>query len=231
MPDRPDPDDIGEYLISARSFEEYTAMFALTPEDLEGRILDCPGGGSGFTAGANAAGAKATAADPVYARPPEVLAAHVLHETERGSAHTIAGSDRYVWDYYGDAAGHLHVRAASALVFGRDLLAHPERYVAGSLPDLPFDDGEFDLVLSSHFLFTYADRLDARDHRLALIELLRVARGEVRIFPLLDLGGHSQQALLQQVIGELTGLGVRCTIRRSDYEFQRGGNEMLVLAR
>jgi methyltransferase family protein len=231
MSAQPDPDDIGEYLISARSFDEYVAMFALTPDDLTGRVLDCPGGGSGFTAGANAAGARATAADPVYAQPPEDLARHVLQETDRGSAHTIAGSDRYVWDYYGDAASHRKIREASARAFGRDLLAHSDRYVPAALPDLPFGDGEFDLVLSSHFLFTYADRLDAGDHRAALIELLRVCRGEVRVFPLLDLGGHSQEALLRQVIAELTELGIACTLRRTDYEFQRGGNEMLVLAR
>lgn len=31
-------------LVSARSFDEYRAMFALTDRDLDQRILDCPGG-------------------------------------------------------------------------------------------------------------------------------------------------------------------------------------------
>ena len=58
-----------------------------------------------------------------------------------------------------------------------------------SLPRLPFPGGRFDLVLSSHFLFTYADRLDLEFHRAALRELHRVARREVRVFPLLEQGG------------------------------------------
>ena len=33
--------------------------------------------------------------------------------------------------------------------------------MTAALPDLPFPDDAFDLVLSSHLLFTYADRLDA----------------------------------------------------------------------
>jgi hypothetical protein len=47
----PDPDNVGDYLISARSFEEYRAMFAITDAGLTGAVLDCPGGGSSFTAG------------------------------------------------------------------------------------------------------------------------------------------------------------------------------------
>ncbi len=223
---RPDPDNVGGYLISARSFDEYRAMFALADGDLSGSALDCPGGASSFTACANRAGASAIAADPVYARPRHSLAGLVMAEVERGSAHTVAGADRYVWDFYGDPGGHTRVRRASAEAFSRDLIAHPARYVPASLPRLPFPAGRFDLVLSSHFLFTYADRLDLEFHRAALRELHRVARREVRVFPLLEQGGRPVPALLS---GLLATLGIPHRIRRVGYEFQRGGNEMLVL--
>lgn len=94
------------------------------------------------------------------------------------------------------------------------------------LPRLPFPDGQFDLVLSSHFLFTYADRLDLEFHGAALRELHRVARREVRVFPLLEQGGRPVPALLS---GLLATLGIPHRIQRVGYEFQRGGNEMLVL--
>jgi hypothetical protein len=81
-------------------------------------------------------------------------------------------------------------------------------------------------VLSSHFLFTYADRLDARFHVAALRELYRVARGEVRAFPLLEQGGRAVLGLLGAVLAELD---LPCCVRPVDYEFQRGGNQMLVL--
>jgi hypothetical protein len=221
-----DPDNVGDYLVSARSFDEYRAMFALADHDFSGSVLDCPGGASSFTAGANQAGASAIAADPVYARPRPALAALVLAEVERGSAHTRAGADRYVWDFYGDPGGHERVRRASAEAFAGDLTAHPARYVTASLPHLPFPDRHFDLVLSSHFLFTYADRLDLDFHRTALLELHRVARREVRVFPLLEQGGRPVPALLS---GLLETLGVPHRIQRVGYEFQQGGNEMLVL--
>ncbi|MDR1999119.1 MAG: hypothetical protein LBQ06_04145, partial [Frankiaceae bacterium] len=54
-----EPDNIGEYLISARSFAEYRAMFDIADADLRGSILDCPGGGSDFTARARELGAAA----------------------------------------------------------------------------------------------------------------------------------------------------------------------------
>jgi hypothetical protein len=92
---QPDPDNVGDYLISARSFDEYRAMFALAGSDLSGAVLDCPGGGSSFTACANQAGGSAIAADPAYARPRHSLPALVMAEVERGSAHTAAGADRY----------------------------------------------------------------------------------------------------------------------------------------
>ena len=107
---QPDPDNVGSYLITARSFDEYRAMFAHAGSDLSGSVLDCPGGASSFTACANQAGASTIAADPVYARPRHSLAALVMAEVERGSAHTTAGADRYVWDFYGDPRGHASVR-------------------------------------------------------------------------------------------------------------------------
>jgi len=222
----PDPDNVGDYLISARSFEEYRAMFAITDADLAGAVLDCPGGGSSFTARASAAGVAALAADPVYARPAEPVGRLAVAETRRGSLHSAAGADRYVWDFYGGIDGHAAIRRASAEIFADDIVAHPGRYVAAALPELPFADDQFDLVLSSHFLFTYADRLDARFHLAALRELYRVARGEVRIFPLVEQGGRALPDLVGTVLGEL---GIPYRIRQVDYEFQRGGDQMLVL--
>lgn len=102
----------------------------------------------------------------------------------------------------------------------------PARYVPAALPALPFPDQSFDLVLSSHFLFTYADRLDLEFHRAALSELHRVARGEVRVFPLLEQGGRPVLDLLSRL---LATPGIPYRVQRVGYEFQRGGNEMLVL--
>ena len=111
-----DPDNVGDYLISSRSFAEYEAMFMLTEGDLQGRLLDCPGGASSFTAHASALGALVTAVDPVYAMPMPALQGLVRGESDRGSAHTAAGVDRYRWDFYGDLEGHREMRKQSAAI-------------------------------------------------------------------------------------------------------------------
>ena len=218
-------DSIGEYLVSARSFDEYRAMFALTDADLSGSVLDCPGGGSGFTAGAAARGCAVVAVDPVYAHPHELLTARLRDELDRGRIWASTHADRYVWDFYGGVDGHTRTRAVAAREFLADRAAHPERYRAAALPDLPFSDASFDLVLSSHLLFTYADRLDVAFHRAALRELVRVCRREVRVFPLLDQNGRATPELIDDIAAQ----GISHEIRPVPYEFQRGGDRMLVL--
>src|SRR4051794_31102616 len=100
-------------------------MFDLDESSLPETILDCPGGGSSFTAGASARGAAAIALDPVYAMPAAELARVVIAETHRGTAHSVAGADRYNWAFYGGPAGHRAMRQAAAEVFAADLAAHP----------------------------------------------------------------------------------------------------------
>ncbi|MGY1705881.1 methyltransferase domain-containing protein [Geodermatophilus sp. SYSU D00697] len=222
---------IGEYLVSARSFEEYRAMFGLTDADLAGRVLDCPGGGAGFTAVARARGTDAVAVDPVYATPPAALGARLAGELERGRAWAQAHADRYVWDFHGDPAGHARLRAEAARAFTADRAATPGRYVCAALPALPFRDGAFDLVLSSHLLFTYADRLDRAFHRAAALELVRVSRGQVRVYPLVDQAGRPLPGLLDGLVADLAAAGVAAEVQDVGYEFQRGARSLLRLTR
>ena len=132
MTSHPDADNVGDYLISSRSFDEYQAMFMLTKRDLCGRILDCPGGGSSFAVQASDLGARVTAVDPVYAIATSALQELVMEEPDRGSAHTVAGIDRYLWDFYGDIEGHRGMRKRSAALFAHDVEEHPERYLPAS---------------------------------------------------------------------------------------------------
>ena len=49
------PRGLGDIIITSRGFDEYRAMFDLADVALAGlEILDCPGGASGFPAGARA---------------------------------------------------------------------------------------------------------------------------------------------------------------------------------
>jgi hypothetical protein len=233
MPTQANPSglpNIGRTLVSARSFDEYVAMFDLTAEDLGGSILDCPGGAASFAAEARARGGAVVAVDPVYAASRPWLVDHAVEEAVRGNRHTGTSVDSFVWTFFADLTDHLRRRTTSARLFGVDLIANPSTYVAGSLPRLPFADSSFDLVLSSHLLFLYADRLSADFHVAAVCEMVRVARRGVRLFPLISDSGVDVSPTVQAVIDAVASLGWSLTIEPSNYEFQKGGDQMLVIA-
>ena len=48
---------------------------------------------------------------------------------------------------------------------------------------MPFANGEFDLTLVSYLLFAYQDRFDYEFHRDSILEIMRVTRGEARVYP------------------------------------------------
>jgi hypothetical protein len=223
--------NIGATLVSARSFDEYVAMFGLDAADLRQSILDCPGGAASFCAEARDRGLDVTAVDPVYAADVDWLSGHAVDEAIRGNRHTATSLHAYVWTFFADINDHRERRVRAAAAFGRHLRSAPSSYLAGALPRLPFRDGAFDLVLSSHLLFLYADRLDEQFHHDAVRDLLRVARREVRIFPVTSDQGVATEQLLSSVCRRLRDDGVQCEIRPSEYEFQRGGNQILIIHR
>ena len=206
-------------------------MFALTDTDLSRRILDCPGGASSATAEINVAGGDATAVDPVYRRglTAAELGTLAQAETDRGNAYVRKHPEQYRWAFFDNAGHHHRSRSRAGRLFARDFHDHPDRYVPGELPRLPFPDATFDLVLSSHLLFSYADRLTPVFHHHAVVELVRLARNEVRIFPLVAMGSILYQ--LDDLLGTLRATGIDSRIVPVDYEFQAGGNEMLVCRR
>ncbi|WP_229740379.1 methyltransferase domain-containing protein [Nocardia rhizosphaerihabitans] len=225
-----DGEVLGEFLVSARSLAEYRAMFHLSDDDLTGRrILDCPGGAASFTAEASTLGAAVTAVDPIYARSTTELSVDAVTENDRAVAWAAANAHRYRWDWYGSPAGHAAIRRGAARRFADDVRAEPHRYIAASLPELPFPDGSFDLTLSSHLLFSYADRLDADFHLSALLELSRVTEGEARLYPLLDYTGAPLDDLIDHLRTELHDKGIPTALRKTHYEFHHGADTMLVL--
>ncbi|MFD4397437.1 class I SAM-dependent methyltransferase [Kitasatospora sp. NPDC058478] len=219
-------------LVSARSFDEYRAMFALTDGDLAPgrRILDCPGGAAAFTAEAGRRGIDAVAVDREYAHHREDLGVLVERETRHKRDQLVREAPEFVWTWYGDPDRLTRQWIANARDFQADIAARPDRYVAGSLPELPFADDSFDLVLSSHLLFSYGNRLDGDFHLAALLELARIARREVRLFPVMVYDTGVRYGELDGLRQHLDALGIPSHVERVDYEFQPGDNELLVLS-
>ncbi|MBC6461090.1 hypothetical protein [Actinomadura sp. HBU206391] len=215
-------------ILTSRSYDEYRSMFDLTDGDLTGVTLDCAGGAAGFVAGAAAGGAEALAADPLYASGALALAERLPVDLAKGYDMISANRERFVWDWYGSVDRHREIRRAAGADFIADLRRRPGRYLAGGLPHLPLADACVDLVLCSHLLFTWARRFDHDWHRTAILEMCRVSRGEVRIFPLVNMGDGEPVDFLDRLRADLETLdGVPSECVRVPYEFQRGADRML----
>lgn len=215
-------------LVTSRSYDEYVAMFDLTPQDLAGSILDCSAGVAGFAAAAGARGTAVVAVDPAYGLAREDLARLGREDLERGTAITGDHPDRFTFAWYGAPERRVHMRNRALAQFLLDVVTHPTRYVAGQLPQLPFRDRSFDLAVCSHLLFTWADQLGLEWHVAALAELSRVAR-EVRVFPTVVQGAGEPVPFWDDLMSELSRSGLRIERRRVPYEFQVGADTMLVL--
>lgn len=223
-----------------RSLAEYIRMFDLSDTDQRCKILDCGGGPASFNSEMTQLGYAVTSCDPGYA----VTSCDPVYQFEiEAISQRVAATypiiiqgvranlEHYVWHEMRSPEQLGAVRMAAMTEFLADfpLGLQVQRYRPAALPNLPFADGSFDLALCSHLLFTYAEQLDLDFHLQAIAEMGRVAR-EVRIFPLLTLAG-APYPNLDAVIGYFRTKGDAIAIHPVPYEFQRGGNQMLVINR
>jgi len=218
-----------DFLTIGRTFAEYRRMFDLRAEDFAGReLLDCGGGAGAFTATAAELAQRAVAVDPIFGPPPDAIEPGLEEAIASNVAQLREKRDLFVWEFYGDVDTRERYLRAAAERFLADYAAHPERYVAGALPDLPLADDAVDLALVSNLLFVYDDRLDRAFHEAALRELARVAREAVRVFPLHSLD-RTRSEFVDPVADALRADGHSVAFREVPYEFQPGATETLVV--
>ncbi len=212
-----------------RSYDEYVAMFGLTEADLKFRILGCGDGPAGFNSGLTKRGGHVISVDPIYVFEAAQIRSRISETYETVMAQMRENQSNYAWGAISSVEKLGRVRMAAMETFLSDYMAgkNEGRYIAGELPSLPFESGSFDIALSSHFLFLYSTHLTAGFHLQAMREMLRVAR-EVRVFPLLTLDG-APSPHLSFVTESLIAQGFGVEVKRVPYEFQRGGNEMLLI--
>ncbi len=210
-----------------RSFDEYRRMFSLSDTDLRLNILGCGDGPAGFNAEATRRGDNVISCDPIYQFTTVELRGRIAATYDQILAQTRENPDEFVWTTITsvEELGRVRMEAMRTFLDDFDAGKAEGRYVEAGLPSLPFTDAAFDLALCSHFLFLYAEQLGEDFHRAAITELCRVAR-EVRIFPLLALGGKPSP-YVNLVADQARAAGHDVVIERVPYEFQRGGNEMM----
>jgi hypothetical protein len=137
--------------------------------------------------------------------------------------------DKFVWSNIKniDELGRVRLSAMKEFLNDFEKGKIDNRYIFAELPNLPFNNRQFDLALSSHFLFLYSDNLSLDFHTQSIAEMLRVAK-EVRIFPLLDMNAN-ESPYAENVINTFNKKGYSVDRVKVDYEFQKGGNKMLVI--
>ena len=215
-----------------RSFDEYRHMFALSDDDLGRRILGCGDGPASFNAEATRRGCRVISCDPLYALTRSQIEARIAATYAQVLTQTRLNAHEFVWgngikDV--DELGQVRMAAMQTFLGDYDTGTRDGRYVNAALPSLPFADAAFELAVCSHFLFLYSAQLDEAFHLGAMREMCRVA-AEVRIFPLLELGGEPSP-FADLCAADLREAGCDVTIEGVPYEFRRGGNQMLRVRR
>lgn len=213
--------------IWGRSAEEYIRMFNLTSKDLELKILDCAGGPASFNTEMTHRGCKVVSCDPVYKLTLNEIAQRIQEAYQAIINVVRENLNSFVWQDIQSPNQFVETRIKAMHRFIDDfgLGVRQRRYVTGGLPTLPFADGEFDLALCSHFLFTYSEHFSEEFHLASILEMCRVAK-QTRIFPLLNTSGEPS-LFLQPVIDKLSKQGYTVQILSVPYEFQKGGNRLL----
>lgn len=214
-----------------RSFQEYVSMFNLTFDDLDKSILSCGDGPASFNSTMKKSGKTVVSIDPLYNLNRRTIEKKIEETYETVMGQTKDNEDKFVWSTVKDVEELGNIRMTSMREFLSDYETGKieNRYIPAELPYLPFENNQFELALSSHFLFLYTENLSLDFHMNSIDEMLRVSE-EVRIFPLLDMNAVPS-IYLPYVVESLTKKGCKVEKIGVNYEFQKGGNFMLKITK
>ncbi len=211
-----------------RSLDEYQKLFNLTDGELTKRILSVAEGPASFNAEMMQREHSVISLDPLYRFSAEEIEQQFYDVVDDIIQQVKARPENWVWSYHQSPEDLRRNREKALVCFVKDyeLGKQQGRYRIGQLPQLSeIEDQSYDLALCSHFLFLYSDHVDCEFHQAAIQEMLRVAT-EIRVFPLLTLS-LKKSFYVEPVVQTLRSSGFEVRIEKVDYEFQRGGNQML----
>lgn len=219
--------DLDRVVLLGRTFEEYVRFFALNLDDLRGKaILDVAAGVSSFCAEAKELGLNVTAMDRIYELPWEKIQQRCVLDLDFVSK-AIGNLNVYRWDFYKSPERLRQLRERAYQKFLADYTTgQGTRYVFGELPRLPFADKQFDLVLVSYLLLVYEDQFSYDFHRNSILEILRVAAGEARIYPLVTFEAQRSK-YLDRLKSDPELRPLRFEEVATDFEFLANSNSFL----
>lgn len=211
-----------------RNMAEYRSMFQLDDNDRYRKIAGFGDGPASFNYEASRQGYSVTSFDPVYQFSKEALQRRIEEVRVTVMEQVKENADNYVWENIKSPDELERIRMSAMELFLADYEKGREekRYIYHELPNrIPFGDDTFDIGLSSHFLLMYT-LLGYEFHIQSIQEMLRVCK-EVRIFPIVDLDAQ-KTSLIEAVIGHFKE-NYFVEVRKTNYEFQKGDNKVLII--
>ncbi|HHB75407.1 MAG TPA: SAM-dependent methyltransferase [Desulfobulbus sp.] len=221
--------ELSQIIPWGRSYQEYRDMFLLTDKDRTRTILGCGDGPASFNAELSRAGGSVVSVDPIYRFSKEKIHQCIAEAYPQVMTQLSLNFSDYLWTKLGgvEELGRLRMQAMELFLSDYEMGKKTGRYLAASLPTLPFMDNSFDLALCSHYLFLYSAHIKSARHKASVLELCRVAR-EVHIYPLVDLDGKRSRHLAP-VRALLEESGMEVMLAPVAHRFQKGATEMLVI--
>ena len=211
-----------------RNMQEYKEMFGIDDNDMSKKIAGFGDGPACFNYEMTNAGGHVVSFDPIYQFSKEEIEKRIEEVRLTVMRQMKENMDNYVWTHIKDLDELEYIRMSAMKKFLSDYEQGKKegRYVFHELPDrLPYEAESFDIGLSSHFLLMYTS-LGYDFHIRSITEMLRVCK-EIRIFPIVDLDANKTD-LIKEVIGYFQKK-YNTLIVKTDYEFQKGDNKLLII--
>lgn len=210
-----------------RTYNEYERMFNIAAQNLSGKkILDAAAGVSNFCAVGNVFGLDVTAVDEIYNLMVSELEVKCEEDLEKLITQLPFVKDQYNWDFFGGIEGLKISRIKGYKTFLKDFAANPQKYRQADITNLPFEDKSFDISLASHLFFLNDNILDLSFHKKALLELIRVTKEEIIIFPIKNLRGKAP-SWYSDLLSSPELSNYKIIEEEVDFEFQKGNHSRL----
>lgn len=211
-----------------RNMNEYKLMFQLSEEDMSKKIAGFGDGPACFNYEMTERNGNVTSFDMIYQFSKLDIEKRIEEVRVEVMQQMRKNVDNYVWKNIKNLDDLENTRMSAMRKFLSDYEKGKSegRYVFHELPNkLSYADDYFDIGLSSHFLLMYTS-LGYDFHIASMTEMLRVCK-EIRIFPIVDLDANDTD-LIENVIGYFQK-NYRTELVKTEYEFQKGDNKLLII--
>lgn len=220
--------DLKDIVLIGRTFDEYYGMFDLSSVRKNEKILDVASGVSSFCCEGFQKGYNITASDRIYSFSAEKIKKKCAEDLDTVMNKLNGIMNLYKWDYFKNIEELAANRKRAYSSFIADYKENNNRYILTEYPENNFKNNEFTISLVSHFLFLYDEHLNYKFHKEVINELIRITSKEIRIFPLVNLKGK-RSVFLKKFMDDVEYKSYKKEIRKVDYEFVAGGNEVLII--